>query len=210
MQPGHLSIPSTPTNFRMATTCASLLERLRADPASPEWNRLVEIYTPLVRGWLKRHRMVLADSDDLVQDVLTVVVRRLPEFEHNQRVGAFRNWLRTITANCLRDFWRSRKNRPAGTGDSEFNAFLQELEDPNSGLSQAWNEEHDLHVTRQLLEMLRPSFEEKTWQAFQRFALDDLPAAEVAAELGITTNAVFIAKSRVLSRLRQEAQGLMD
>lgn len=192
------------------STSLSLLERLRADPKDTAWQNLVEIYTPLIQNWLRRHQVKEADSDDISQEVLAVVIRRLPEFEHNGREGAFRNWLRTITVNCLRDFWRSRKNRPTATGDSDFQELLAQLEDPASGLTQIWNQDHDRHVTRKLLEMLRPQFEPVTWQAFQRFALDGLSAAEVARELKVTTNVVFIAKSRVLARLRQEAEGLLE
>jgi RNA polymerase sigma-70 factor (ECF subfamily) len=192
------------------TTSLSLLQRLKADPQAAAWQKLVEIYTPLIQNWLRRHQVREADSDDISQEVLAVVIRRLPEFEHNRREGAFRNWLRTITVNCLRDFWRSRKNRPTATGDSDFQEMLGQLEDPASGLTKIWNDDHDRHVTRKLLEMLRPEFEPATWQAFQRFALDGLSAAEVARELGVTSNVVFIAKSRVLARLRQEAEGLLE
>ena len=194
----------------MTATSLSLLQRLRQHPQSSAWQSLVEIYSPLIRNWLRRQQIREADSDDITQEVLAVVIRRLPEFKHNRREGAFRNWLRTITVNCLRDFWRSRKSRPTATGDGDFQELLAQLEDPSSSLTQIWNEEHDRHVTRKLLELLRPQFEPTTWQAFQRFALDGLSAAEVAAELKVTPNVVFIAKSRVLARLRQEAEGLLD
>ena len=126
------------------------------------------------------------------------------------RAGAFRRWLRTITVNCLRDFWRSRRHRPVATGDTEFQKMLDELADPESGLSRLWDQEHDQHVTQRLLEMIRPKFEPKTWRAFQRVALDGATPDETAAELGLSVNAVFIAKSRVLARLREEGQGLID
>ena len=194
----------------MSQTSASLLGRLQADPQSPAWGRLVEIYEPLVRGWLRRHDVLTQDADDLVQEVMAVVVRRLPEFEHNRRPGAFRTWLRSIAVNCLRDQWRSRRRRPTATGDSDFQELLAQLEDPASGMSQLWDQEHDRHVTHRLLELLKGEFEGRTWQAFSRVALDGLAPAAVAQELGMTVNAVFIAKSRVLARLRQEAEGLVD
>ncbi|MDX1946988.1 MAG: sigma-70 family RNA polymerase sigma factor [Pirellulaceae bacterium] len=194
----------------MSQTSASLLGRVQADPQSPAWVRLVELYEPLVRGWLRRHEVLAHDADDLVQEVLAVVVRRLPEFQHNQRVGAFRAWLRTITVNVLRDHWRGGKRRPAATGTSDFQELLAQLEDPASGMSQLWDQEHDRHVTRRLLEMLKGEFEPRTWQAFSMVALEGNSPAEVAARLGLSVNAVFIAKSRVLARLRQEAEGLID
>ncbi|HEX5103080.1 MAG TPA: sigma-70 family RNA polymerase sigma factor [Pirellulaceae bacterium] len=194
----------------MSSTSASLLDRLRDGPQSPAWLRMNDIYQPLIRSWLHRQDVLASDADDLVQEVLAVVVRRLPDFEHNQRVGAFRTWLKTITINVVRDHWRSKKNRPAATGSSQLHDFLHQLEDQDSGLSRLWDEEHDRHVTHRLLEMLKGDFEPKTWQAFTRMALDGLPAADVAQELGLTTNAVFIAKSRVLARLRQEAAGMVE
>jgi len=192
------------------TTSLSLLERLRTSPQQSGWQTLVEIYTPHIQAWLRRQQVQDADRDDISQEVLSTVIRRLADFAHNGRVGAFRNWLRAITVNCLRDYWRKRKHGPLATGASEFQEWLAQLEDPASGLTQIWNQEYDRHVTRTLLDRLRPQFEPTTWQAFQRFALDEIPAADVARELGMTANAVFIAKSRVLTRLRQEAEGLLD
>jgi RNA polymerase sigma-70 factor (ECF subfamily) len=194
----------------MSETSASLLDRLRLEPDAASWQLLVDLYTPLIQSWLRRHAAPAQDGDDLVQDVLTVVVRRLPEFELQPRRGAFRCWLRTITVNCLRDYWRSKRVHPQGTGDSEFAAVLEDLEDPHSGLSRQWDEEHDRHVIARLLERIEPRFEARTWRAFTRLAFERASPDEVAAELGITINAVFIAKSRVLSEFRREAQGLIE
>ena len=194
----------------MPATSASLLERVRASPNADSWRHLVGIYDPLVRGWLRRHVLPEHDVDDVTQEVMAVLVRRLAEFQHNGRVGAFRTWLKTITVNCLRDHWRRGKKLPRATGESGFQDILAQLADPGSELSRLWDLDHDRHVARQLLELLRSEFEPKTWQAFQRTALEGAPASEVAAELGLTTNAVFIARSRVLARLRQEATELID
>lgn len=194
----------------MPETSLSLLDALRVAPSDESWRRLVDLYTPLIRGWLRRQGMTNQDADDVVQDVLAVVVRRLADFERQPQVGSFRSWLRTITVNCLRDFWRSPKSRPLATGTSDWQKMLDELQDPHSGVSRLWNEEHDRHVTQRLLEMIEPQFEPKTWRAFQRVAVEGARAADVAAELGMTVNAVFIAKSRVLTKLRDEGRGLID
>jgi RNA polymerase sigma factor (sigma-70 family) len=193
----------------MTATSASLLARAR-DADSGAWGRLVDLYTPLIRRWLTRVGVKPEDGEDLVQDVLAVVVRRFPDFQHNQRIGAFRAWLRAIAVNCARDFWRANRIRPAPVGGTDFGGYLAQLEDSAHPLAEAWDREHDVHVTRHLLDQLRPEFELKTWDMFRRFVLDGVPAAEVATELGTTPNAVFIAKSRVLARLRQEAEGLID
>jgi RNA polymerase sigma-70 factor (ECF subfamily) len=193
----------------MSDTSVSLLERLHATSDAADWQRLVDLYTPLIRGWLSRHLAPNSDVDDLVQDVLAVVVRKLPDFRHNQRTGAFRAWLRSITVNCLRDHWRARR-AAAGAGDERLAALLDQLEDPHNSLSHQWDLEHDQHVARRLMELVEPEFTPQTWRAFQQVAIQGRSPDAVAADLGISVNAVFIAKSRVLSRLRQEGAGLID
>jgi RNA polymerase sigma-70 factor (ECF subfamily) len=191
----------------MADTPHSLLERLRSQPAAQEWQRFVDLYTPLIRTWLRRQGLLDQDTDDLVQEVLGAVVRDLPRFEHSQRKGAFRSWLRTITVHRLKNFWRSERTRPATGGVLE---ALDQLEDPHSELARLWDQEHDRYVSQRLLELLAPEFEPKTWQAFRRVVLDGEKPAVVAGELGMSVNAVYIAQSRVLARLREEGQGLIE
>jgi RNA polymerase sigma-70 factor (ECF subfamily) len=183
-------------------TSHSLLDQAR-DRRGDAWDRLVALYTPLLQAWLTAAGLQSADRDDLTQRVLEILVRQLPDFDHNGRPGAFRAWLRCITLNLLRRFWRSRPEPEPGSR-------LDQISDPDSPLSRLWDEQHDRHVLNTLMERVRPEFTEASWRAFRRQALDDAPAGVVAAELGLSVNAVLIAKSRVLARLRQEAQGLVD
>ncbi len=194
----------------MPETSISLLERLRLRPDDASWQRLVELYTPLIRDWLARYAVPDFDADDVVQEVLEALVRELPHFRHDLRRGAFRRWLRTITVNRLRNCWRARRSRPVATGDSDFEKILDQLEDPDSTPSHLWDDEHDRHVARRLLELLEPEFEPTTWRAFHLLVLEGKSTAETASEVGISVNAVRIAKSRVLSRFRQEVDGLID
>lgn len=190
-------------------TSTSLLDCLRQTPDAQAWTRLVDLYTPLVQGWLRRYSVPQHDADDVVQEVLVVVLRKIREFERRPQTGAFRKWLRTITVNCLRDFWRVRKWQPLSSGE-DLAAALEQLARDDSQLSRMWDEEHDKHVTKQLLEQIKQHFSTQTYQAFTRVALEGATPAQAANELGMTENAVFIAKSRVLRRLREEGAGLID
>jgi RNA polymerase sigma-70 factor (ECF subfamily) len=194
----------------MPDTPVSLLERLRLRPDDASWRRLVDLYTPLIHNWLRRYCLDASDTDDLTQEVMQVLVRELPNFRHDLRTGAFRRWLRNVTVNRLRVFWRGRSSRSLATGDSDFGRVLDRLEDPNSSLSRLWDQEHDRHVARRLLELIEPEFEAATWRAFRGLVLEGKSTADVAAELGATPNAVRIAKSRVLSRFREEIDGILD
>jgi RNA polymerase sigma-70 factor (ECF subfamily) len=184
-------------------TSLSLLDRLGDFTDTDAWGRLVRLYTAVLHTWLRSAGLQPADRDDLTQRVLEVLVCKLPDFEHSGRPGAFRSWLRGITTNVLREFWR---RRPTATSAS----VLDQLCDSASGLSQYWDEQHDQQILHGLLERVQPEFTEPTWQAFRRTALDGVCARHAAAELGLTVNAVLISKSRVLARLRQEAGDLLD
>ncbi|MCA9257594.1 MAG: sigma-70 family RNA polymerase sigma factor [Planctomycetales bacterium] len=194
----------------MHETSLSLLDRLRHSPENEGWNRLAELYTPLIRTWLQRYDVQDSDAHDLVQEVLLAVSKDLGTFEHHGQPGAFRGWLKAILINRLRKFWRARDRRPQASGDSAIEARLAQLDDPASELSRIWNREHDQYVLRQLLTLAEPHFEPTTWLAFCRVALEGAKADDVAQEMGISRNAVIIAKCRVLNRLRQEAEGLVE
>jgi RNA polymerase sigma-70 factor (ECF subfamily) len=190
----------------MNETRQSLL--LRAQTGEEDaWKDLTNLYRPLIIGWLHRLGLPARDVEDLSQDVLLSVVKHLPTFQHSGRRGAFRSWLRTIVCSRTTDYWRCTG---AGTQASGATASLQQLEDPASDLNRRWDEEHDRYVLDCLLDLVGEEFEPTTLQAFRRLALDGASGAEVAQELGLSVPAVYVAKSRVLQRIRQEAEGLID
>jgi RNA polymerase sigma-70 factor (ECF subfamily) len=190
-------------------TSASLLERLRSAPDEAAWQRLDDLYRPLIRRWLLRDPSLREEAEDVVQDVMEVLVRELPGFQR-RRTGSFRRWLRTITAHRLGAHYRSRRGRPQPFAASPEECPLAQLDDPNSELSRQWDEEHDRFVLRRLMELIAPQFEPTTLAAFRRVAFDGVAPAQAAQELGLTYAAVLTAKSRVLNQLRQEAEGLID
>lgn len=191
------------------TTSLSLLDRAANAADSDSWDRLAAMYVPLMQRWLRQHDVQKSDADDLIQEVLAVLMQELPHFDHNQRTGAFRSWLRKILVNRLRNLWRSRKYEPQGKGTSSLLAQLQQLQNDNSEISRIWNADHDQHVISQLMAAVRPGFQHRTWEAFRR-QMSGQPADTVAAELNMSISSVYVARSRVLSTLRREAAGLVD
>jgi RNA polymerase sigma-70 factor (ECF subfamily) len=188
----------------MNVTSVSLLDRLKnARPDASDWRQLQGIYLPLIERWLARVPGLGDEAADLAQEVFVVMVRELPRFER-RREGSFRAWLRQVTVNKVRSHRKRRNRTPVVALDSTEN-FLEQLADPNGDLAREWDQEHDRHVFQKLLAIVESDFSTTTWEAFRRFALDDVPAAQVAAELGVSVNAVLQAKSRVLKRLREEA-----
>ncbi len=193
----------------MDETRQSLLLRAQSG-AQDAWTDLMDLYRPLIIGWLNRQGVPARDLEDLSQDILLSVVKHLPAFQHSGRLGAFRSWLRTIVRNRTTDYWRATDAGTQASGGSGATAALQQLADPDSDLNRQWDEEHDRYVLGCLLDLVVAEFEPATLRAFRRLALDGAGGAEVAEELGMSVAAVYVAKSRVLQRIRQEAEGLID
>ena len=194
----------------MNETSLSLLDQLRTSTDNAAWDRLNRMFGPLIRKWLIKYDVQSTDVDDLAQEVLLAVSKDISTFEHNGRPGAFRAWLKGILVNRLRNFWRSRDRNPTSNGSADLDSRLQELNDPASQVTHIWNKEHDEHVLRTLMSLVEPHFEGTTWAAFRKVTVEGVKPNVAAEELGISLNAVWIAKSRVLSRLRQEAAGLIE
>jgi RNA polymerase sigma-70 factor (ECF subfamily) len=193
----------------MNETRQSLLLRAQTGEENA-WKDLTGLYRPLIIGWLNRQGVPPRDLEDLSQDILLSVVKHLPTFQHSGQRGAFRSWLRTIVCSRTADYWRALDRRTHASGGSSAAAALQLIEDPNSDLNRQWDEEHDGYVLDCLLDLVQEEFEPITLQAFRRLALDGATGTVVAGELGMSVAAVYGAKSRVLQRIRQEAEGLID
>jgi RNA polymerase sigma-70 factor (ECF subfamily) len=187
----------------MHTTSASLLERLRQPGDEAAWGEFVELYTPLIYYWARRVGLQDQDAADLVQEVFAVLVKKLPEFEYVEG-KSFRAWLRTVTINKWRE-GRRRRSVPMAARDVD----LAELADP--GEAEAfWEKEYRQVLVSRALRLMQAEFRPTTWKACWEHVVSGRSAAEVAAELGISVGAVYAAKFRVLARLRQELEGLMD
>jgi RNA polymerase sigma-70 factor (ECF subfamily) len=188
----------------MFTTSGSLLEQLRRPDEEAAWARFVKLYTPLIYTWGRRMGVPRQEAIDLVQDVLTILVQKLPEFSYD-RSKSFRSWLRTVTLNKLREQLRRRPGSMVNASDS----FLDDL--ARSADSDTFEEkEYRRHLVRRALQLMQGDFAPTTWKACWEHIVSGRSAAEVGRELGISEGAVYVAKYRVLRRLRETLSGLLD
>jgi RNA polymerase sigma-70 factor (ECF subfamily) len=168
------------------------------------WAEFVELYTPLLYSWAGRLGLQQSDAADLVQDVFVVLVRKLPEFQYDSR-KSFHAWLRTILLNR----WRDRKKHAAVASEETGHPALAEVPLPDQAMELAEAEYREVLV-RRALEMMQREFRPTTWKACWEQVVNGRPAVEVAQELGVTVNAVYVARSRVLRRLREYLDELLD
>lgn len=187
----------------MDSTSVSLLRRLQGPEHETAWERFVELYAPLIFHWGKSQGLNPTDAADLVQEVLTVVVAKLPEFQYDP-TKQFRGWLRTVTVNKANDLHRRNAVRP----ESGQVAAIQ-----NAAVATAMDlfdeAEYRSFLVNRALELMRSEFRDEIWQACWLQVAEGRKAADAALELGISLNLAYLAKSRVLGRLREELAGLM-
>jgi RNA polymerase sigma-70 factor (ECF subfamily) len=188
----------------MENTPVSLLERLRRPDERAAWDRFVELYTPLLYHWAHRLGLQESNAADLVQEVFLILVQELPRFSY-QPGKRFRGWLWTVLLNKHRERQRQRQARPPEVGDTGLDEHA--ASDDTVPLEEA---EYRQYLVNRALQLMQADFQPATWKACWEYIVAGRPTTEIAAELGITVNAVHLARARVLRRLRQELEGLLE
>lgn len=193
------------------STQPSLLVRLR-DPRDHEaWARFVDLYAPLVYGFLRRRRLQDADAADLTQDVLRQVAGAASSFAYDRAKGTFRSWLFTVVRNRLTDHLRRTAASAHGAGGSSNWRQLQEqlvAPDTTAADSAEWDAAWRRQLFQTAAQQVRADFSEPTWNAFWQTAVDGRVGQEVATEQGMSIAAVYLAKSRVMKRIKEQIQWL--
>ena len=193
----------------IGSTSLSLLERVKAnEPAA--WQQLVELYGPLVYYWCRQQHLNPEDVADIFQEVFRSVSGQIGRFRNDRREDSFRGWLLTITLNKIRDHFRSQRARPEASGGSDASRRLAEIEAPREDSCDVEDPGQKGQFLHRALDLIRGEFENETWLAFWRSTVEGQFAAGIALDLGISVNAVYKAKSRVLHRLRMELKDLVD
>lgn len=191
-------------------TRGSLLVRLRDAADEPAWRQFVEIYAPCIFGYFRKKGLQDSDAADLTQDVLAAVARAIGAFDYDPRKGSFRGWLFTAVRHRLGRFGASRQ--PRGDGDTSALERLAQVPAPGDDEPE-WDLECERRLFHWAAEQLRPTVAETTWQAFWQTAVEGKNPREVGKALGLAVAAVYMAKSRMLARLKaviHEIQGEDD
>lgn len=195
---------STPARDAEQSTSRSLLERVRLRD-SQAWVRFVQLYGPTIYDWAQRSALQPHDAADIVQDVFQAVASHLEQFRRNRPGDSFHGWLRTVTANKVRDFYR---RRPPATLDPA--ALEARLAAPPPALDDVPLDQRRARLVRRALDLIETDFEPTSWRAFLATAVEGRSVSDVARDLGLSAAAVYKAKSRVLVRLRGKLEGLLD
>lgn len=186
----------------MESTSTSLLVRLRQSDDREAWDRFVTLYGPLIFRWARRTGLRDDDATDLVQDVMAVLVKKLPQFQYD-KTKSFRAWLKTVTMNRWRDLQRRRSVPMAPATDSE----IARIPDPLA--NDFWEREFRQQVVARALVLMQQDFESATWEACKRYVFSEESPDDLAAEYGISVWTIYSAKSRLVKKLRDELGGML-
>ncbi len=190
-------------------TRASLLVRLRDPQDEKAWKEFVDLYTPLVYGYARKHGLQDSDAADLTQEVLGAVAGAVGRLDYDPQRGSFRNWLFTIVRHKLSDFCSAQRNRTRGSGDTDTQRALEQCPAPD-GMEGEWESQWRQQVFTWACDQVRGEVTDTTWQAFWRTAVAGQPCKTVADDLGQSVTAVYIARSRVLGRLKELVRGVQE
>jgi RNA polymerase sigma-70 factor (ECF subfamily) len=187
-------------------TRPTLLARLKDGRDADAWREFIRLYGPVVYGFARNRGLQDADAADLMQEVLRSVVRNADRMDYDPARGTFRGWLYTVTRNKIYNFLSGQRNRPKGTGDATAQERLDAVPDPSEEPDAEWEREYQRRLASKAMDRVRHEFQPATWQAFWGTAVEGRPAADVGKGLRMTAGAVYVAKSRVLARLRDEVK----
>ena len=183
-----------------------MIRRVQAQETDA-WELFAQLYGPLVYGWTRREGLSDVDALDVTQDVFRRLLSHIDRFVYRTTESTFRGWLRTVTRNEVRTFWRRAEQHVAADGGSAAREVLVQAPEKEAAIEHPDTEDDEPRAATQLarraIELIKVEFEQNTWQAFWRVVVDGQPATEVAAELGVSPGAVRQAKYRVLCRVRE-------
>lgn len=168
----------------------------------------VRLYTPLIFRYCQRHGLQEADAADVAQEVMRTAARELPSFHYDPRRGRFRGWLLQTTRHRLHKFFARRDRAPQPSSDTSLERAQEQAPGPDE--QARWEEDYRQRLFDWAADRARSEFQPATWQAFWRTAVDAVSVKEVAAGLGISVGAVYIARSRVTARLRELIENVAD
>lgn len=199
-----------PPNDHSPSLQTSLLLRLRT-PDHAAWQRWTHLYGPLILDWCRLAGLQPEDAADVQQDVFRAVVTHIADFRREQPGDSFRGWLYRITQNKIRDHWRRQHKDVVASGGTDHQQMLLAVPgEAASEVSLDENAQETGQLFRRALELLQTEFEPRTWQAFWRVTIEGQEVAEVAQTLGMSPGAIYVAKSRILRRFREEFSDLMS
>jgi RNA polymerase sigma-70 factor (ECF subfamily) len=185
-----------------------LLERVKAKD-DHAWRFFLALYEPLVRYWCRGSGLRDEDASDVVQEVFAVVARSIGAYRHDRPGDTFRGWLRTIAHSRIVDLRRRKGRLDDGEGGSDALDRMREIPAEPAG---SWSSDEDDRrvLVRRAVELVLGTFEENSRRAFLRVVLNEEHPVDVAQDLGISANAVYLATSRIKRKLRQEFAELIE
>ncbi|MCH7591884.1 MAG: sigma-70 family RNA polymerase sigma factor [Planctomycetes bacterium] len=187
----------------METTRASLLQRVRDPQDQTSWREFYQLYQPLLYRYARGRGLDRENAEELTQQCMTLLTTKMPEFVYSKEKGGFKHWLRRVANNKVNDMFKKKRMPTAQSGD--FRRPQQRELSPDELWEQQWKKRHLQFCLKQIQSDVAPN----TYQAFQYHVLSGWSVERVAETLGITTDQVYTAKSRITRRLRTKMRELL-
>ncbi len=191
-------------------TRLTLVGRLGNARDHEAWTEFVSIYEPLILRLLRQNGLQDCDSSDVCQQVLQAVAKDIDTWKPDGKHGSFRRWLFRVARNRVIKFLMSQRKQPRAAGGTSAHVLMRQQPDARASISEVFDREYRERVLVWAAEQIREEFRESTWNAFWRTCIDGRPVAEVAEELGTTAGNIYVARSRIMSRLKTQVKHILE
>ncbi len=189
-------------------TRPSLLVRLRNAEDHAAWSQFVTVYTPLIFGFCCKRGLNETAAGDVCQEVLKAIARAIPQYQYDPQRSTFRNWLFTVVRSKWNNHIAAQARQPKLAGETTLEEFAEH--EPDRALEESWRREYQANLIQWAASQIQNEFKTQTWEAFRRTALQGEPPEVVALQLGLTLNALYVARSRVTRRLKETIESIED
>ncbi|MGK0184755.1 MAG: RNA polymerase sigma factor (sigma-70 family) [Verrucomicrobiales bacterium] len=187
-------------------TRQTLLLRIRDEGDERAWAEFMELYAAFIFNYCRKQGLQTADTEDVVQEVFRAVAKSIRGFDYDPAQGTFRSWLFRVVRSKLANHFNKQKRHPTTPGETQLEYLADQESEASADEAADWELEYKRRVFQWATERVQSEFKENTWRAFWMSAVEEKSPADIAGELGISTGAVYIAKSRVVARLRKEVE----
>ncbi len=183
-------------------TTTSFLDALRDLRNAEAWQIFDGRYRPLVTAYALRRGLQHADAEDLAQITLGDFVAAYVAGQYDRERGRLRHWLGGLAARRVADWFRQRGREIHSIGGEGKTEFLNAVAAPDVQ-DQLWEDEWESYLLARCKEQIHKEFSAEYVQVFEEYILKGRPADEVARELSVTRNAIYICKTKLLARIRE-------
>jgi RNA polymerase sigma factor (sigma-70 family) len=196
----------------LLATRRSLVDRLGNWDDQSRWQEFFETYWKLIYSVARKAGLSDAEAQDVVQETVITVARKIDKLRYDPAIGSFKGWLLNITRWRIADQFRKRAPSPyqsVRSADDSRTVTIERVADSNAAsLDELWEREWQDNLLAAAMTRLKKKVAPKHFQIFDCSVRKEWPVQKIAAAFGISAGQVYLVRHRVAALLKKEIKAL--